>query len=93
MTFPVVRQAQYALTAGVGALVLIETSALAKAHELTFEGSWLIAAGAVIFAAIALWLTCMGALQSDRGMRDQPTSGGDRSGPVYSDIDGNFHVH
>lgn len=94
MIYPLVRHAQYALTAGLAASVLIETTAFAKAHDLTFDGSWLIAVGAVIFAFVAFWLTCVGALRSDRADRYRSSSRtADRGGPVYTDIDGQMQVH
>lgn len=94
MTYPLVRQAQYALTAGIGALVTIETTAFAKAQNLSFEGSWLIAISAVVFAIVALWLTAWGALRSDSGDRYRSTSRtADRHGTVYGDIDGHLRVH
>jgi uncharacterized membrane protein len=93
MTYPLVRQAQYGLAAGLAALILIETQAFAKARDLTFEGNWLLALGALVFAVLALWLTCLGALRADRGGRFHANSGGDRSGPVYTDIDGQMQVH
>lgn len=96
MTLTFARQAQMALCVGAGALVLAETQALAAvtAKDLTFEGSWLIAVSAVAITVIALWLTCLGALRSDRRDRGRATSGtADRTGTVFGDIDGQMRVH
>jgi drug/metabolite transporter superfamily protein YnfA len=92
MTYPVVRKVQYALAASLGALILIESTAFAKAQDPTFEGSWLIAVGAIVFAVIALWLTCVGSLRSDR-MDRYRSSGSGRNGHILGDIDGSMHVH
>lgn len=93
MAFSMGRQAHYAFLAVFGLLVLGEGNAFATAQDLTFEGSWLFAVGAVIFAIVALWLTCLGAMRSDSADRYRPSSRGDRGGPVYTDIDGHMHVH
>jgi hypothetical protein len=92
MNNPLFRQLNYALAAGLSALVLIEGSASAKARDLALEGNWLIAVGAVVIAVVALWMTCIGALRSDRRDRYRSNSGGDRGGPVYTDVDGYMHV-
>lgn len=96
MTSIFMRQARFALSAGLVALVSAETSAFAfaTAKNPTFEGSWLWAIGTVLVAVAALWLTCLGALRSDRGDRIRPTARtADRGGPVYTDIDGYMQVH
>jgi hypothetical protein len=94
MTKTLIRQVHCAFAVGLAALFLIEGSAVAKARDLTFQGNAWIAAGAVAFAVIALWLTCVGALRSDRAERGRSSANSaDRSGPVYTDIDGHMHVH
>jgi hypothetical protein len=95
MRTPHVRQGRFALFAGIAAITAVQmsTEAFATAKDLEFEGSWLFAVSVVVIAVVALWLTCVGALRSDRHERYRATSGTDRGGPVYTDIDGHLHVH
>lgn len=95
MTIYLVRRARQALAAGPVTLLLMHGPAFATATAQTpsIEGNWLFAAGAVFLAVVALWLTCIGALRSDRRDRTRATSGTDRGGPVYTDVDGYMRVH
>jgi membrane protein implicated in regulation of membrane protease activity len=84
---------QLGLAVAAAALLLIEPNAAAQAKDIQFEGSWLAAVGFVFAVVVSLWITCLGALRSDRRDRHRASSGTDRSGPVYSDIDGYMRVH
>jgi hypothetical protein len=92
----VLRQLSFAfLAANAGqALAINNVAAGITARDLEFSGNplWLVGIGAFVVAA--LFLTCWGALRSDRG--DRGFSSARRAGhggPVYADIDDDDHPH